>query len=479
MQMIMHKDASSTRGKRVIRTDSNLPPDKKKFANRSFVGVDGVDRISHLPVEVRIHILSMLSLKEAARTSVLSFRWLNLWKHTSSLDFDADIESDMSQSELIDSAGPKFVQMVNRVVESHKSLAIKEFKINFPLDASYTNSITRWLEFAFSRHVQRLELHLDDDPEFRNYDSCSCYPEQLLARSNMILDFQSLKELSFKNVQLSGGAIEFFIHNCTQLERLIVDSPGKYVSKLEVCGSSLVLKHLEIVSFVGLESLKIFAPRLTSLRLTSLKGVLLEIVPMLVDVCVGSTYDDLDCLKNLIHALSCCFSQLETLKLVMPRFPHEQENDELCNFPEMPKLKKLVVEYDSFDDDKQCFMRLASLTRASPQLQEFVLNNKRFGSGISPKRVDNDGAAIIKFRHEHLKVFKFCGYYGRPSHDALVEYILKNCVVLEKIIIVPCAPEYCPDGFDRYILSVEEATRKKAKLHLEPHLPHHVQLIIL
>ncbi|XP_012851149.1 PREDICTED: F-box/LRR-repeat protein At3g26922-like [Erythranthe guttata] len=204
----MYKDASSTRRKRVIRTDSNLPPYKKiKFANKSFVVGDGVDRISHLPVEVRIHILSLLSLKEAARTSVLSFSWLNLWKHTPSLHFEADIESDVSWNELIDSAGPKYVKMVNRVVESHKSLAIKEFKINFPLDASYANSpITRWLEFAFSRHVQRLELHLDD-PEFRNYDTCSCFPEQLLARSNMILDFQSLKELSFKNVQLSGGAI--------------------------------------------------------------------------------------------------------------------------------------------------------------------------------------------------------------------------------------------------------------------------------
>ncbi|KAL8048827.1 hypothetical protein ABFX02_07G092200 [Erythranthe guttata] len=461
----MYKDAM--RGKR-----SYLPPDKRNSANRSFVGGDGVDRISHLPAEVRIHILSLLSLKEAARTSVLSFRWLHLWKYTPSLDF---VESDVSRSELVSSAGPKYVNMVNRVVESHKSPTIKEFKIYFPLGASYTNSISQWLEFAFSRHVQRLELHLDD-PDFRSYGSCSCLPEQLLARSNMILNFNSLKELSLKNVQLSGGAIEFFIHNCTRLEKLIVDSPGENVSKLEVCGSSLVLKHLEIVSFVGLESLKISAPRLTSLRVTSLRGVLLENVPMLVDVCAGSTLDGLDW-KKIIHALSCCFSQLETLKLVMPLFHSEQENDELCNFPEMPKLKKLVIDYHSFDD--QCFTRLASLTRASPHLQEFVLNNKHFGSGMVPTRVDDDGAAIIKFRHEHLKVFKFCGYYGRPSDDALVEYVLENCVVLEKIIIDPCANEYCRHKFDRYRLSEEEAARKNAKQHLEPHLPHHVELIIL
>lgn len=48
--------------------------------------------------EVVVDILSALPLKEAARTSVLSFRWINLWKQTQSLNFDAESALDMIRS---------------------------------------------------------------------------------------------------------------------------------------------------------------------------------------------------------------------------------------------------------------------------------------------------------------------------------------------------------------------------------------------
>ncbi|KAL8048825.1 hypothetical protein ABFX02_07G092100 [Erythranthe guttata] len=433
-----------------INTDTNLQPQTNSCGERSSV-VDNDDRISQLPDDILVDILSLLSLKEAARTSVLSSRWINLWKHVAYLDFD------VSACE-----GHKYVKWVNSVIRSHKSPTLKKLGIRFPLDG---NSITRWLEFAFSRHVWRLEF--DFDVYFKDF----CFPYELLApRSNMVLGFKSLKELSLKKVNLRGGDIELFLRNCPLLEQLIVHTTWR-VSKIEVCGPSLVLKHLEIVKCTGLESLKVYAPNLASLSVTSLKGVSLENVPMLVDATVSCDYDIIS-VKHLLSVLSSCISQLETLNLVPSRIHDIEETIELYSyFPEMPKLKKLAIECYSSDD--QSLVRLASLIRASPFLQEFVLKNKRH------RQVDYDAAAInTRFRHEHLKVFRFCGYEFCSSNNALVRYVLKNCTVLEKIIVDPSVV-YFLNRISRRLESDKNARDDVAKQHIEPQLPHGVQLVIL
>ncbi|XP_012849845.1 PREDICTED: F-box/LRR-repeat protein At1g55660-like isoform X1 [Erythranthe guttata] len=146
--------------------ESNRQPDYASCAKRSFVGDNG-DRISRLPDELLVDILSLLSLKEAARTSVLSPRWINLWKHTHSLNFDARnalediVKKHWIRRKLMKREGPKYVKWVNTVLQSHKSPTLKEFVIRFTLDATAKNSINLWLQFAFAtRQVERLELDL-------------------------------------------------------------------------------------------------------------------------------------------------------------------------------------------------------------------------------------------------------------------------------------------------------------------------------
>ncbi|XP_012827731.1 PREDICTED: putative F-box/FBD/LRR-repeat protein At3g49030 [Erythranthe guttata] len=219
---------------------------------RSFVAhVD--DRISQLPDDILVDILSV------------------------------------SPDEVLKIERRKYVKWVNSVLRSHKSTVLKEFRIHFPLNTSGRKKITRWLEFALSRQVQKLEL------DIHNYhDPCKEYlfPDGFLIPSScrdnnpcMLVDFKSLRSLSLKSVSVSDGDINFFLDNCPLLEQLIVHESEK-VSNLEICGSSLKLKHLEIVLCSKLESLKVSVPGLTSLTVTSLDGLLIENVPMLVDVSV-------------------------------------------------------------------------------------------------------------------------------------------------------------------------------------------------
>ncbi|XP_012840086.1 PREDICTED: F-box protein At5g03100-like [Erythranthe guttata] len=433
-----------------------------KCTTRSFVTDDDNDRISRLPDDVLVGILSLLLLKEAGRTSVLSYRWINLWKHIPSLDFDPGRRSELIGSDVL----TKYLKWVDSVISSHKSPTLKQFRISFPLSKSNSNSITRWLEFAFSKHVQRLEL--DFCIYFINTNR---FPEGYLFAppTTTLSDFKSLKALSFKSVDLSGGAIEFFLRNCPLLEQLIVHSARK-LSKLEVCGSSLVLKHLEIVRCPFLKSLKVAAPSLTSLTIMDFEGVSLENIPTLVDVSITCKDNNVS-LKSLLSVFSCCISRLETLHIMLVSC-HDirKKTDELCKFAEMTGLKKLVVEHYSFDDES--LSRLAFLIRISPNLEEFVLKSRGFdGFAVRmPRRVydDDDNDDDIWCRHEHLKVFEFCGYNGRTCDDALVECILKNCIVLEKIIIDPCI-EYSYNRFSRSYM--EKCARTKAKKH-------HVEFVI-
>ncbi|CAK9138649.1 unnamed protein product [Ilex paraguariensis] len=104
------------------------------------------DRISLLPDEILILVVLLLSLNEAAITSVLSRRWRCVWAFTTRLHFDA-LETFFS-AKLIKRERRKYVNWVNHIVIS----------INFISD------IDKWLKFELARRVNRLVLDFSLDP---------------------------------------------------------------------------------------------------------------------------------------------------------------------------------------------------------------------------------------------------------------------------------------------------------------------------
>ncbi|KAL8039813.1 hypothetical protein ABFX02_10G060900 [Erythranthe guttata] len=424
-------------------------------------GGDDDDRISKLPDDILVDVISRLSLKEAGRTSVLSPRWKNVWKHTPFLNFDADdvlqkIMEHHSSKDLIKIEAPKYVEWVNSVVRAHKSPTLKEFKIRFHLDNKYESSITQWLEFAFSKQVERLELNHEN---FVNLNEYYCLPD-----FSSFASCKSLKALSLVSVHVTDGAVEFFLRNCPLLEELVVCCSHKILD-LEVCGPSLVLKHLDLQHSYDFRMLKICAPFLTSLKVQITKGLLIENVPMLVDLSLTS-YS----VKGLISAISCCFSQLEVLCFSLTSI-NKEVMSEHGNFPEMPKLKKLFIEYKTCGYESLVRL-MASLIRKSPQLEEFALQYNYFPPKVRKDRQVEDA---MWFPNNHVKVFKLSCDYSRVS-DVMVYIvggILGNCAGLEKII-VDTSDGYFPVN-DRHKI----ARRNKAKQQLEPHVPRHIEFVVL
>ncbi|PQQ08687.1 F-box/FBD/LRR-repeat protein [Prunus yedoensis var. nudiflora] len=94
-----------------------------------------VDRLIESPDDVLVSILSLLSLKEAATTSILSRRWRYVWPSTMALDFDAKFFDDevykkfrQLQPALREQESLRYVNWVNHVVEQHRGPSIERFR---------------------------------------------------------------------------------------------------------------------------------------------------------------------------------------------------------------------------------------------------------------------------------------------------------------------------------------------------------------
>ncbi|CAH9049964.1 unnamed protein product [Cuscuta epithymum] len=458
----------------------------QKYAAERF---DNCDGISCLPNHILVVILSSLPLKEAGRTSVLSSRWKNLWQQTSRLNFDASsaLVKIARDYKLDSEEGREYVRWVNSVLKSlpsKQALTLEHFKICFGIRKAWYGTITKWLEFAFERRVEKLELQLQ--PYKIDYDQLEnkyVFPEDILFRnssdiphhSTTLFNFNSLKELCLTYVSISDEGIKFFLCNCSLLEQLVLEDVNQ-LSNLEVCGASLVLKRLYVMYCSDLVSIKVSAPNLTSLavmeknELVFESVLMLESVPMLVDL-------DILCRREkiplLAPALFCCFSQLKILTLRLQTY-------KACaivwfKFPEMHGLKKLVVILRTTYDET--LIGLMTFIRISPNLEELVLKVTLFSGLALGRREVNEGTP---FPHQHLKVLKYLGYHGHGSDLDVVKFISENCVRLQQIIIGTAKPldlSHRPPhpANSKY----EQVRRSYAKQQLEPIILPHITFTIL
>ncbi|CAA0806850.1 Unknown protein [Striga hermonthica] len=422
------------------------------------------DVLSLLPDDILLVILSSLPLKEAGRTSVLSSRWRYLWSYTSYLNFDdhSSMEQIIHDEDfcLVEREREKYVRWVDSVLQSHRGFSLKELRICFSLTQS--PSITKWVEFAFKRHIEKLELNFTHcDPPDESY----VFHQELLRENSGIFNYKTLKVLCLRDINVSGEAMEFLLRYCPLLEQIVVCF-SQLLTSLEVCGPSLVLKHLEIWRCNYLKSLRISAPNLTTLILNNkIESLLLEDVPMLRDVYVNIGDHPLDHMyvQRLVPTLRCCLSQLEILTL---NIYQKKEVLKMLNFPMMPKLRKLVVVKLLYGVDWS-LLDVAHFINASPNLQEFELKQQWSEAERSNREIQKGFKQFPL--HQHLNVFRFLGYYGCPSDVELVNYLLESCVALKEIIVdtqSPARPAYGP--VDPEDLKLAEEANIYAKQQLEP-----------
>ncbi|BBH09832.1 F-box/RNI-like superfamily protein [Prunus dulcis] len=375
-----------------------------------------VDRISEMTDEILVSILSLLSLKEAAATSILSRRWQYVWMST------------------------MIRQLGDRVVEQHRGPNIEEFRACFQLNDRFVSSIDKWIQFAMEKGVKTLVLKFSTQCGVAS-KNFYVFPHKLLGLEKRHVysyipslrpcgckvGFQFLKVLHFECVDMTDKVFEYFLSNCPVLERLTVHETKSLVN-LRVVRPSVALMHLVIGICLGLQSVEICDANLVSFVCKNCENVLLSNVPLLVEVSMSNLSSPRAFIELFSRQLSCCLSQLEILKLnIITGADHNPKHV----FPILANLNHLELMVHA--DYRLALFHLSSFLKASPFLQRLVL---KLDFIILWEDLGEINKAV-NCPHHSLKVVEIVGYRVRASSIKHITFLIKSVVALEKIVIDP------------------------------------------
>lgn len=376
------------------------------------------DVISKLPDEILIDILSRLTIKEAARTGILSSRWRFLWTFfTGSIDYN----------DLIDRGGllkkfglgddyfdnlhmrkQKYVSWIEQIMGSLKGPTVEGLKICFDSNRNVHN----WVQFAVEKRVQRLDL---ENSCLRLWE-CESYkfPSHFDIRSS----FSSLTSLRLSRIDVGNEAVENLLSYCPLLEVLSLGYT-KCLTSLRVSGASLKLKYLELIYLQQLKNLEVDAENLLSFVYSGApSNVCFKHVPSLAEMSFEG-----DCCQyymRKLYQLPRLLVHLRTLKLQVP-------SDELCCIPELPNLKHFELQGNI---PPTYFLRVAAaFVKACPSLYKLTAKVE----GVTY----NYEQTMKNHPHLSLRVVELIGFTWVRGEVEFLSDLLECATRLEKVIIDP------------------------------------------
>ncbi|ONI19074.1 hypothetical protein PRUPE_3G257200 [Prunus persica] len=427
----------------------------------------GEDRISELPDEILIAIVSLLDTWEGGRTCVISKRWRFLWASVTCLNFDR------KEWEFTEPLRKPCICGLFKILQSHQGSTLERLRIGYcDLDSECCRSdVDNSIESAIlQKRVQRLEI---DDVRFSN--DPYIFPERPFKTPFGVSCIKSLTHLSFNNTNIHSRIVCHFLSHCPLLEHLCIRRSSE-IYVLKVVGPSLRLKFLQISDCPSVVKIEIFAPNLLSFiydgRGPYRTGIVMKHAPSLVML---SLAEPCDCISKAFRSVSSCFSRLQTLSL---RIGLGQRSIMLPESPQLSSLKKLSLAIHMGQNSK-ILMDLTSLIERSPFLHRLELRLK--WSGLF-RYCTSSVQKIKKCPHPCLKVVKISGFIGSRMDTMFAMYLIENSLVLEKLIF-DLHKTYDFLSRKQYlsrktIKKKIEATRKHA-LQIGKQLPPGAELIVI
>ncbi|KFK35124.1 hypothetical protein AALP_AA5G239700 [Arabis alpina] len=380
----------------------------------------------NLPEELLIHILSFLTTKEAASTSVLAKRWRNLFALVRDLDIDDSVllhpeEGKREREEILQS----FMGFVDRVLALQGDSPIEKFYLKCRSGVE-TRRVDRWICNALQRGVSDLDLFID-------FQNLYWLPQEVSVSRTLVelkvgsgfdlhwwpndIHLPMLKTLVLDSSGLRTGQFQTLLTACPVLEELHMTNMLWMNSNVTV--SSPILKELTIdlqgcCNVASLKSLSFDAPSLVYLYYCD---------------ALAEDFPEVN-LKNLVEAQICFLltqGQIEQARAL-------NNNDVLVDdvFPGLGNVCKLIIGIKNVQELYLSADTLEVLSRCCEAMP--VFNNLKLLVIWSDKNRGWQAMPVLLKKCPHLETLIIEGllHYVTDKCGAACDCISRDCISQEE-----------------------------------------------
>ncbi|GLT53688.1 hypothetical protein SLA2020_269430 [Shorea laevis] len=462
--------------------------------SKTLLGIDNApvaDMTGRLPEHILSSIISLISLREATTTSILSKRWRYLWRTSSNLDLDAKnmlghflglSHFKEQHTQWKQKQKGRFVRWVNHILELYVGEKVDSFRVEYPLGSDHGCEVDRWIQFAIDMQVENLSINLLDDHRSDLYHGLYKFPYWLFAQAGKLskikhlslnfcslsipanfIHLNSLSSLSLTKTSLNQEDVDNILTSCPSLEWFSINECRcPFHLKLSSGCQFLRLRHLRIFRCNPLEKVEIHdAISIASIEYDAkmFGQVLLKNSAQPVRLCMTLESnrrtlqsDPETQMTYVLGTLAKDFPLVETLLLSTPLVQVDIIPKHLTTFTRLKQLKLLGVRF------RKILLDLTStFLEAAPSLVELEmdLHLPRNEEVRIERQKIVEGADYIEHKkiplkdycqHQCLKKVELRGFCGSPIEFDLAVLLLKNAVLLKKMRIVREITPYIGDG---------------------------------
>ncbi|CAL5008029.1 unnamed protein product [Urochloa decumbens] len=429
-------------------------------------------QIHEFPEDILHKILSHLTFKEIAQTSILSSTWRQTWRSYPDLNFCRETLNLNGYIPHHADDEREFIMRVNNILEHHQCPRLNRFKVSFGLHKGHKDDLDQWIGFAVDSKSKHIVLNLTPHPEclddvyvfplhlFQEYNSCFVESIRLalviLRPPTGFCGLNNLKRIMLHRV-LVWRDLNCVLSACALLEHIRLSDC--VLAGFTLC-QQLVHLHDFTIENCYLKSMELHATNLISFQFQQREmPVILDELLLLKEASIEimSAKDNLDySFSTLLNAMP----NLERLNLSL--FMRRETKGWAVSPRDFIHLRYLKMEIH-LHGQVECssgLLRLVSLLEVAPLLEEMELHMCICDAPTTLFKLSKNRSRV---QHSHLKTVYMTGFYGCKGQIELARYILENATALHRMTLDPISKMVHSKSVDASMRLKELTGRRNAK----------------